>query len=59
MLYKIAQLKSNPQHTGVCSTVARPPRCLCYRPGVFFRHFRLIALPFPQGTARQGLKKCY
>jgi hypothetical protein len=43
------RLKSKFKHTATCSPAAWQPRHLCYRPAVFFRHLRLIALSFPQG----------
>lgn len=36
------------QHAGFWSATHDPPRRLCYRPGVFFRHSRLNALSFAQ-----------
>jgi len=36
---------------------AGPPRHLCCRPAVFFRHFSIIALTFMQGKLRCALKK--
>jgi len=41
---KDVQLKSELQNTKMFSAAALPPRCLCYRPAVLFRHIRLIAL---------------
>ena len=36
-----------------------PPRRLCCRPSVFFRHLRLIALSLPHGKIWWGLQRCY
>jgi hypothetical protein len=46
-IHKWAQLKSKIQHTGTWSAGAWPPRRLCYRSAVLFRHLRLTALTFP------------
>ena len=38
---------------------ALPPRRMCYRPAVFFRHLSLIALSFPHRKIRHALHKFY
>jgi len=56
--YKGVQLKSKPQHTGIWPAAAWPPRQLCYRPAVFFRH-PLITLSLPQEKIRNEFQECY
>jgi hypothetical protein len=41
-----SRLKSRLQHTGTLSDAAWPPRRLCYRPVVFFRHLRPVSPSF-------------
>ena len=56
---KGVQLKSELQHTGKWSDAALPPRCLRYRPAIFFPHLHLIAPLFPQGTTNHPFQTCY
>ena len=60
---KYGQLYTCTQHSsaetskhGTWSVAARQPRRLCYRPTLFFRHFRLTVLSLPQGNIRQGFQ---
>jgi hypothetical protein len=46
-------LKSTLQHTGTLSDAAWPPRRLCYRPVVFFRHLHPVSLSFRQRKIRR------
>jgi hypothetical protein len=45
-----------PQHWNLA---AWPPRRLCYRPAVFFRNLRVIALSLPQGITRRAFQKVF
>jgi hypothetical protein len=47
--HKGVRLKSKLPNPAIRSVPTSPPCRLCYRPTVFFRHFRLIGLSFPQG----------
>jgi hypothetical protein len=40
-------LKSQVRHTGTRPVAAWPPRRMCYRPAVVFRHLTLTAISFP------------
>jgi len=48
-VHKTVQLKSKLHHAVAWSAATRSSRSLCYRPAIFFRHFRLAALSFIQG----------
>jgi hypothetical protein len=47
------QTKSKLQHAATRSAAAWPPRGLCYRPTVVFRHLRLVALSLPETKTRR------
>jgi len=50
--YMAVRLKSKLQHNGTRSVAAWPPRHICYRPAIFFRH-RLTEFLFQQGKLRR------
>jgi len=52
-IHKGVRLKSKLQNPGIRSVTTSPPCRVCYRPTVFFRHFRLIGLSFPQWKIRR------
>ena len=52
-----SKVTSKFQHPGARSGAARPPRRLCYRPAVFFRHLRLTALSFSLAKIWRAFKK--
>jgi len=56
---KAVQLKSKLHHVVTCSAAARPSRSLCYRPTVFFRHFRLTTLSFRKGKMLASFQKYF
>ena len=58
-IYEGIQLQYKIQHTGTWLEAAWPPRCLCYRPAVFFRHLRAITLSYCEESFGVLLKKCY
>jgi hypothetical protein len=58
-MYETVQLTSKLQPTGAWQTAAWPPRRMCYRPPVFFRHLHLVTLSLPQGKKICAFQKCY
>jgi len=56
-IYEGIQLQYKIQHTGTWLEAAWPPRCLCYRPAVFFRHLRAITLSYCEESFGVLVKK--
>ena len=55
-IYKRILLKSKIHHTGMWLEAAWLPRCLCYRPTIFFRHLPVITLSYRQEIFGVSLK---
>jgi len=49
-MHKWVQLRSALKHSPNWMAATWPSRHLCYRPAVFFRHLRDVALSLPQGN---------
>ena len=58
-MYSWVQFNTELHHAGTWSAEAWPPSRLRYRPTIFFRQLRLIALKHPQGKIRRTFKKCH
>jgi hypothetical protein len=56
---KEIQLKFQLQHTETWSASAWPFCRQCYRPAIFIRHLRLIALSFPYGKIWRAFYKLH
>jgi hypothetical protein len=56
-IQKVAQIESKRQKTRTWSVAAWQPRRVCYRPALFFRHFRLVVLSYTQGKIRRAFQK--